>query len=81
MAKMQKMARMTAYSNGYTPPTGNAGAAAKGEFSTKSNPMSVPKKGSSINSSGEFGMNSDHSKVMSLKQQQASKESLRGQSC
>lgn len=80
MAK-QKMARMTGYGKGYVPPQGSAGAAAKGVYSNKSNPMSVPQKGSSINTSSDFGHNSDHAKVMSLKAQQNMKESLRGQAC
>ena len=77
----QKMTKMTGYSNGYTPPSGSAGASAFGEYSHKTNPMGVPKKGSSINSSVEVYRNSDHQKVMNLKVQRASQESLRGQAC
>ncbi len=74
----QKMANMTAYNNGYVPPRGSAGAAAYGNYSHKSNPMGVPKKGSSIDEG--YG-NSDHRKVMSLKKEEAMKESLRGYAC
>jgi len=63
---------------GYHPPTGNAGSAARGEYSTKSNPLSVPKKGSSI---GPGYGNSDRMKAMASKDAQAKKESLRGQPC
>jgi len=77
----QKMAKMTAYSKGYNPPTGSAGASAFGEYSHKRNPMGVPKKGSSINSAVEVYHNSDHQKVMALKGQRATQESLRGQAC
>ena len=63
---------------GYKPPSGSAGASAKGEYSHKSNPMSVPKKGSSI---GPGYGNSDRMKAMSMKDEQARKESLRGQPC
>ncbi len=77
----QKMMNMTAYSNGYVPPKGSAGSAAFGEYSTKKNPMSVPKKGSAISSASEYGYNSDRAKAMSLKDQQMRKESLRGYGC
>jgi hypothetical protein len=77
MAK-QKMANMTGYSNGYTPPKGSAGSAAKGEYSSKSNPRSVPRKGSSIDGSMGDGYNSDRNKVMGLKKSQAMNENLRG---
>lgn len=80
MAK-QKMVNMTAYNNGYVPPKGSAGRAAFGEYSTKHNPMSVPRKGSQIGTVNEFGNNSDHNKVMGLKDQQSRKENLRGQAC
>lgn len=60
---------------GYHPPTGSAGAKAFGEHSTKSNPLSVPKKGSSI---GPGYGNADRMKAMSLKDEQAKKENLRG---
>lgn len=77
----QKMARMTGYGKGYVPPTGNAGVAAKGVYSNASNPMSVPRKGSSINSASVLGRNGDHAKVMAMKAQQAMNESLRGEAC
>ncbi len=63
---------------GYKPPTGNAGSMAKGMFSSKSNPLSVPKKGSEIGAG--YG-NADRMKAMSNKDQQAKKENLRGQPC
>ncbi len=63
---------------GYKPPTGSAGRAARGEYSTKSNPLSVPEKGSSI---GPGYGNSDRMKAMAAKDAQAKKESLRGQAC
>ncbi len=65
-------------SPGYKPPTGSAGAAAKGLYGHKSNPLSVPKKGSQIPAG--YG-NSDRMKAMSLKDEQAKKENLRGQAC
>lgn len=78
MAK-QKMANMTAYNNGYTPPKGSAGSEAKGEFSTSRNPRSVPRKGSSLD--GDMGdrYNADRGKVMGLKRSQAMNETLRGE--
>lgn len=75
---VQKMANMTGYGSGYTPPKGNAGSAAKGMGSHPSNPMSVPKKGSSL-ASMDGSSNSDRNKVMSMKNAQAMNESLRGQ--
>lgn len=63
---------------GYKPPTGNAGSAAKGLYSTKSNPLSVPQKGSEI---GPGYGNADRMKAMRSKDEQAKKESLRGQPC
>lgn len=63
---------------GYKPPSGNAGSAAKGQFGHKSNPMSVPAKGSSI---GAGSGNADRIKAMANKNAQASKENLRGQAC
>ena len=89
MAKMKGIAHsnkmmdnMSTYggqeSPGYKPPTGNAGAAAKGLYGHKSNPMSVPEKGSQIGAG--YG-NADRMKAMSNKDQQAKKESLRGQAC
>lgn len=78
MAK-QKMANMTGYSSGYVPPKGSAGVAAKGEYSHKSNPKSVPRKGSSLDGNMGDGYNSDRGKVMGLKKSQAMNENLRGQ--
>ena len=89
MAKMKGVAssnkmmpNMSTYggqeNSGYKPPTGNAGKAARGEYSTKTNPMSVPMKGSAI---GPGYGNSDRLKIMSLKNEEAKKESLRGQAC
>lgn len=71
------MKNMTAYGNstGYTPPNGSAGRAAFGEYSHKSNPLSVPRKGSSISSGHE---NADARKVQSMIREQASRENLRG---
>lgn len=63
---------------GYKPPMGNAGRAARGEYSTKSNPLSVPEKGSQI---GPGYGNSDRLKAMRSKDEQAKKENLRGQAC
>lgn len=65
-------------SPGYKPPNGSAGSKAFGEYSKKSNPLSVPKKGSEIGAG--YG-NSDRMKAMSLKDAQEKKESLRGQAC
>ncbi len=75
------MQYMTAYNNGYVPPKGSAGSAAFGAYSTKHNPLGVPKKGSSLPQGSEYGMNSDRSKVMGMKDAEARKESLRGYSC
>lgn len=63
---------------GYSPPSGSAGAKAYGDYSSKSNPLNVPQKGSSI---GPGYGNSDRMKAMSAKNEQAKKESLRGQPC
>lgn len=63
---------------GYKPPTGSAGSAAKGLYSTKSNPLSVPQKGSAI---GPGYGNADRMKAMRSKDEQAKKENLRGQPC
>lgn len=63
---------------GYKPPAGSAGSKAKGEYSSKTNPLSVPKKGSDIAAS--YG-NADRLKAMSAKNEQSKKESLRGQPC
>ena len=64
----QMMPRMETYGGqnnpGYQPPNGSAGAKAYGAYSTKSNPLSVPKKGSSI---GPGYGNSDRMKAMSAK--------------
>jgi hypothetical protein len=76
------MPRMETYGGqnnpGYQPPHGSAGASAHGSYSTKYNPMSVPKKGSSI---GPGYGNSDRMKAMSAKDAQEKNESLRGQPC
>lgn len=63
---------------GYHPPTGNAGPAAKGVYGHKSNPMSIPMKGSQIKDS--YG-NSDTMKAQKNKDEQLAKENLRGQPC
>ena len=63
---------------GYKPPSGSAGAKAFGEYSSKTNPLPGPKKGSSIGA--EYG-NSDRMKAMSHKDEQAKKENLRGMPC
>lgn len=65
-------------SPGYKPPNGSAGAKAFGEYSHKSNPLSVPKKGSSI---GPGYGNNDRMKAMAHIEEQARKENLRGQPC
>ena len=65
-------------SPGYKPPQGNAGKAAFGEYSHKSNPMSVPEKGSQI---GPGYGNADRMKAMRSKDEQLRKENLRGQAC
>ncbi len=76
------MPRMDTYGGqnkpGYQPPSGSAGSKAFGDYSHKSNPLSVPSKGSSI---GPGYGNSDRMKAMSMKNEQAKKESLRGQPC
>lgn len=89
MAKMKEVAsstkmmpNMSTYGGqenpGYKPPTGSAGRAARGEYSTKSNPLSVPQKGSEIGAG--YG-NADRMKAMRNKDEQAKKENLRGQAC
>ena len=89
MAKMKGIAssnkmmpNMSTYggqeSPGYKPPQGSAGSAAKGLYSNKSNPLSVPQKGSQIPAG--YG-NSDRMKAMASKDAEAKKESLRGQAC
>lgn len=76
------MPRMDTYGGqnnpGYQPPDGSAGREAFGVYSTKSNPLSVPRKGSSI---GPGYGNSDRMKAMKAKDEQARKESLRGMPC
>ena len=76
------MPRMDTYGGknnpGYEPPEGSAGKAAFGAYSTKSNPLSVPKKGSDI---GPGYGNSDRMKIMREKDAQEKKESLRGMPC
>lgn len=82
MAKEKSMMPyMKGYNNGYVPPKGSAGSNAFGEYSHKSNPLPRPKRGSQIGSVSEFGQNSDRSKIMRLKDEQAKKESLRGYGC
>lgn len=81
--KSKGMEYMTGYGNstGYSPPNGSAGKAAFGEYSTKTNPLSVPKKGSSIPSGhGYGGTNPDMQKMQGMIREQAVKENLRGQS-
>lgn len=82
MAKPKMMPNMQTYggqeSPGYKPPSGNAGTKAKGMFSSNSNPLSVPQKGSSI--APGYG-NADRMKAMASKNAQATKESLRGKAC
>jgi len=78
MAK-QKMAYMTGFNSGYVPPKGSAGSEAKGAYSTRSNPKSVPRKGSSLEGDMGYAYNSDRNKVMDLKRSQAMNENLRGQ--
>lgn len=63
---------------GYHPPSGSAGSDARGEYSYRDNPKSVPKKGSSI---GPGYGNADRMKAMSNKEAQAQKENLRGKAC
>jgi len=81
-AANKMMPNMSTYggqeSPGYKPPSGNAGSMARGEYSTKSNPLRVPEKGSSI---GPGYGNADRLKAMSAKNEQAKKENLRGQAC
>lgn len=76
------MPRMETYGGqnnpGYHPPQGSAGKNAFGAYSTKSNPLSVPKKGSTI---GPGYGNADRMKAMHAKDAQAKNESLRGQPC
>ena len=81
--KKTSMAYMKGYSNGYKPPSGSAGSSAFGEYSHKSNPLSVPKKGSQIaaGAGGEGYMNSDRNKAMRLSKDQERNENLRGLGC
>lgn len=79
MVKRADMEYMKGYSNGYVPPKGSAGVAAKGEYSHSMNPKPVPKKGSAIGADAGYGRNADRAKIMALKNQQAMKENLRGQ--
>lgn len=79
--KKPMMANMTAYNKGYEPPEGSAGGEAFGAYSTKTNPRPVPKKGSSIPAGSDYGMNADRAKVMRMKNEQASRERLRGVGC
>ena len=76
------MPRMDTYGGqsnpGYNPPSGSAGAKAFGEYSTKTNPLSTPMKGSAI---GPGYGNSDRMKAMAHKKEEAAKESLRGMPC
>lgn len=76
------MPRMETYGGqnnpGYQPPQGSAGASAFGAYSTKSNPLSVPKKGSDI---GPGYGNADRMKIMREKDAQEKKENLRGMPC
>ncbi len=65
-------------SPGYKPPNGSAGKMARGEYSSKSNPLTVPMKGSAI---GPGYGNADRMKAMKHKEEQAAKENLRGQAC
>lgn len=81
MVKPKMMPYMEGYNNGYIPPKGNAGSEARGEYSNKSNPRPIPKKGSSISSASEFGRNADREKMVRLKDEEAKKESLRGMGC
>ena len=77
------MEYMEGYGNetGYKPPSGNAGRAAKGEYSHEKNPLTVPKKGSSIRSGESYGgSNADMQKMQKLIRYQEMKENLRGQS-
>lgn len=82
VAHTKMMPNMQTYggqeSPGYKPPTGSAGKAAFGEYGHKSNPMSVPEKGSQIGAG--YG-NADRMKAMSNKDMQMKKENLRGQAC
>lgn len=65
-------------SPGYKPPSGSAGVKAKGAYSSSSNPLPVPQKGSSI---GPGAGNADRMKAVANKNAQAVNESLRGKAC
>ena len=80
MAK-DMMPYMKGYTTSYNPPTGSAGSEAVGEYSHKSNPRPVPRKGSSIREMSGSSYNSDRDKVMRLQSEQRMKESLRGKGC
>lgn len=82
MAKMKYMESYGSSSgSGYTPPKGSAGKEARGEFSSKKNPRSVPKKGSEISAMSDYGMTADKSKMHGLIKEQARKEDQRGMGC
>lgn len=65
-------------SPGYKPPGGTAGKSAFGQYSTKTNPLSVPKKGSQI---GPGYGNADRMMAMRSQSEQLRNENLRGQPC
>jgi hypothetical protein len=81
-AANKMMPRMQTYGGqekpGYEPPEGSAGKAAFGLYGHKSNPLSVPTKGSQI---GPGYGNADRMKAMGMKDEQLRKENLRGQAC
>ena len=83
MVKRAGMEYMKGYSNGYKPPQGSAGGEARGEYSHRSNPRPVPRKGSSIMAAGDtYGhKNADRSKVMGMEKEQERREGLRGYGC
>lgn len=81
MVKRAGMEYMKGYSNSYKPPSGSAGGEAFGEYSQRKNTRPVPKKGSSIMASGDYGNNSDRNKVMKMEKEQERAESLRGYGC
>lgn len=76
-----KMPYMQANGGTYKPPTGSAGKKAFGEYSSKKNPLSEPKKGSEIKAYKNMGMNSDKEKVKRMESEQARAENLRGIGC
>jgi len=65
---------------GYKPPSGSAGVKAFGPGSHKKNPLSVPKKGSSIGGDAPYGA-ADRQKVQMLMKKQEANESQRGKGC